>query len=127
MDLLVKLVRAVNSKMRGFDLKETINYYLEQLDQEISQVTDWKIPVMVQELIGDVEKFNLHVASKTNPIPAAPIFAEVPEYLKIKTAGSSSFGSAYIGRRGSGGGSCACACAGCACAGCACACAGGGR
>jgi hypothetical protein len=124
---LADLVKSVKLKMRGFDFTETGRFYALDVDAQLAGIKDWRVLPVVTEIVGNLEQFTLLVTAKTNPVSDAPIFKEIPEYMKIKQNGGYSGGrGSYLGGRGGGGG-CACACAGCACAGCACACAGGGR
>jgi len=126
-ECMVRLIKSTNTMMKGFDRAETIQFYQNSVDDTIVELDKSNLYSVAKELIGDLEDFTLKVTKITNPVPSAPIFAEVPEYLKTRSGNGGSGG--YYRHLGGGGHSCACAgcaCA-CACAGCACACAGGGR
>ena len=121
-NLLIRMIKTIANKMRGFSHKETVNYYLAIVEAASKKANFENIQNMVYELVDNMDEFTKKVTKATNPYTDAPIFKEQPEFLRRSLSRG---GSGH----GGGGGSCACAgcaCA-CACAGCACACAGGGR
>jgi hypothetical protein len=123
-NLIVKMIKTMSNKMKGFSHLETVNSYFVVVDLATERARREYIQYLVYKLVNDMDEFTRKITKATNPFKDAPIFEEEPEYMKVKP-GSGHGGGGYRG----GGGGCACACAGCACAcaGCACACAGGGR
>lgn len=121
----VATIKAVSNKMRGFSLKETVEYYRPALDAASDNTGYENIQQVVGQLVVDMDELTQKVTKATNPFKDAPIFKEEPAYMRSGGGGGSS-GGGIIGGRGGGCACAGCACA-CACAGCACACAGGGR
>ncbi len=124
---LIRMIKTVSNQMRGFSLPETVDYYRSTIDLASEKASVDSIQNILNELVEDMDELIKTVTKATNPFKEAPVFKEVPEYLRRRHYRGSGSGSG--GRLGGGGGGCACAgcaCA-CACAGCACACAGGGR
>lgn len=121
-NLLIRMVKTVSNKMKGFSHKETVNYYLAVVEAASKKANFENIQNMVNQLVENMHELTKKVTKATNPYRDAPTFKEQPEFLRRS-----------LSRRGSGhggggrGGACACAGCACACAGCACACAGGGR
>lgn len=114
-NLLIEMIRTVSNEMRGFSLKETVDYYKTAVNTAAEKSRDQGIQNIVNLLVGDFNEFTKKVTNATNPYADAPTFEEVPEFMKHRSKRNDS---------GRSGGHVGCACAGCACAGCACACAG---
>ncbi|MBI5954559.1 MAG: hypothetical protein HY865_23125 [Chloroflexi bacterium] len=119
-NLMIRMIRTLSNKMKGFSLPETVSHYATIVETAIEKVRHENIQTLVYKLVDDMDEFTKTITKATNPYKDAPVFKEEPAYMKFRARGGYGGGS-YIGR---GGGGCACACA---CAGCACACAGGGR
>lgn len=123
-NLMIKMIKTVSNKMRGFSHKETVNHYMTIVEAATRKANFENIQNIVYQLVDDMGELTKKVTKATNPYKDAPIFKEEPGYMKGRSRGGSGIGGVYYRGGGSG---CACAGCACACAGCACACAGGGR
>lgn len=123
-ELIEKLIKTAIARMQGYSSKETLAFYQQQIDTIYQDPLFVECVGLVADVMKDEESFTTTVVSLTNPLPAVPIFKEIPRYLRVRNLHNLIHGPGSYRGGGGGGG---CACAGCACAGCACACAGGGR
>ncbi len=122
---LIRMIKTTSNQMRGFSLKETVQYHTASIDAVTEKAAVEKAQEIIEQLVEDMDELTKQVTKATNPFKDAPIFKEEPKYMRSYRGSGGSVGGGRLG----GGGGCACAgcaCA-CACAGCACACAGGGR
>jgi hypothetical protein len=122
-NLMIGKIKNLSNDMRGFSLKETVEFYRHSNNLAVEKAMFQDIQNMIKQLAEDMNELTQKVTKATNPFKDVPLFKDEPGYMK---SGSGGGGGSY-GGTGYRGGGCACAGCACACAGCACACAGGGR
>ncbi len=122
----IDLIKSVHIKMKGFSRQETIEHYEDILGTSFINAVENSPLTVATLLIEPLDEFTNTVTKETNPYADAPVFEEIPEYMKVKVPYRTRAERGIL-RGGGGGGTCAGGGCACACAGCACACAGGGR